>query len=131
MSLFKKSQVEHQRFSGPWAYGGSPPGGLAEPGMGGRRVRRGFSCRGLGSGLFQVADSHQVVNRHRPSQHPGDSLPSAVPHLAHQSDRFQPAEDLLQAFANPLAHRVTGMARGTTINGAAAATFGILAPPGE
>ena len=68
--------------------------------------------------LHQIADSHQVVDRHREGEHPAHPGQLFVPALAHQAHRFYPAEDLLHPLALPLAHRVAHMT-GASIDDAA------------
>src|SRR3990172_513159 len=69
-------------------------------------------------GSRQIADSDQVVGRHREGEHPADPVYPFVPGLAHQAHRLEPAEDLLDPLARPLAHGVARVAGGASISGA-------------
>src|SRR2546422_8959883 len=66
--------------------------------------------------LGQIADADQVVDRQPEDEHPADPRPAAVAHLAQQPDGLEPAEDLFDALAFPLAHPVAGGARGAPID---------------
>src|SRR6266566_6379636 len=68
----------------------------------------------------QIADSHQVVNRRGPGEHPGHALSASMTNLAHQTHRFHPTKDLFHSLALALAEGVTRMPRGALIDGAAA-----------
>src|SRR5262245_24644316 len=75
-------------------------------------VSRAGSC-GL---LRQLADPDEVVDRRGEGVHPIDPGRPTMPELPHQADRLEPAEDLLDELAFPLAHQVAGMARGAAID---------------
>src|SRR5712691_9453029 len=66
--------------------------------------------------LGQVADADQVIDRQPEDEHPAYPCPAAVAHLAQQADRLEPAEDLFDSLAFPLAHPVAGVARGALID---------------
>src|SRR5436309_6592054 len=66
------------------------------------------SSRGLG----QVADADQVVHRQAEDEHPAHATSPAVAGLAQEPDGFEPAKDLFDALAGPLAHLVAGVAAG-------------------
>src|SRR6476620_199849 len=68
----------------------------------------------------QIADSHQVVNRRGPGEHPGHALATSVTNFTHQTHGFHPAKDLFHPLALALADRVTRVPRGALIDGAAA-----------
>src|SRR5262249_17136088 len=59
----------------------------------------GWSCCLSG----QISQSDQVVDRQAEDEHPTYSRPASWPRLAEQADRFQPAKNLLNAFAVLLA----------------------------
>src|SRR5215510_14360540 len=63
-------------------------------------------------GLGQVADADQVVRRQAEDEHPADPGAAPVARLAQQPHGLEPAEDLFDALAGPLAHLVAGVARG-------------------
>src|SRR5690349_22904519 len=63
----------------------------------------------------QVPDADQVVRRQAEEEHPAHAGPATMARLSQQSDRLEPAEDLLDALAFPLAHAVAGVARGASI----------------
>ena len=54
----------------------------------------------------QVADPHQIVNGRHKREHPPDSALAPMSRLAQQRHGLDPAEDLLDALAFPLADRV-------------------------
>jgi len=58
----------------------------------------------------------QVVRGGREDEDPIHPSNAAVPQLAEQADRFHPPEHLFDPFADPLTHRVTGMAFRAAIN---------------
>src|SRR5581483_4788743 len=74
----------------------------------------------------QVSQAHQIVGRAGQGEDPVHFADTAMPNLAHQGNRLQPAEALFDPFPLPLAKGVTSMPRGATINRAAAATFVVL-----
>src|SRR5262245_26600286 len=59
----------------------------------------------------EISQPDQVVDRQPEDEHPPDSRPAAVPCLAQQADRFQPPENLLNAFALLLTDVVAGVPR--------------------
>ena len=59
----------------------------------------------------QVSDSDQVVSRSRELEDPTHQLQASVPRLTQQPDSLQPAEDLFDSFAFPLADLVTRVPR--------------------
>src|SRR5215472_15094566 len=67
-------------------------------------------------GLGQVADADQVVRRQAEDEHPTDPGAAPVARLAQQPHGLEPAEDLFDALAGPLAHLVAGVARGARID---------------
>src|SRR6267143_5695813 len=69
---------------------------VAVSGAGGRRWFL-DSSRGLG----QIPDADQVIDRQAEDEHPVHPCPAAVPCLAQQPDRLEPAEDLFDALALP------------------------------
>jgi hypothetical protein len=74
----------------------------------------------------EVSQADQIVNSTGEGEHPIHFLSSAMAHLAHQRDGFQPAKALLDALAFPLAGAVALMSRRTRVDGAAAAPLLIL-----
>src|SRR5262249_10275212 len=66
-------------------------------------------------GLCQVPDTDQVVDGQAEDEHPAHAAWPAVSSLAQEPDRFEPAQDLLDALAFPLAHSVAVVARGAPI----------------
>ena len=77
------------------------------------RVRAHFSPDSCGTNWagHQIPHPHQVVRRRREREHPSHLLNPAMPHLAHQRDRLQPAEALFDPLPLLLADRVSGMPR--------------------
>src|SRR4249920_1213717 len=73
---------------------------MREPSQG--PVLRHPSCRSS----QQIADSHQVVNRRGPGEHPGHALSASVTNFTHQTHRFHPAKDLFHPLALALAEGV-------------------------
>src|SRR5512132_4664390 len=67
-------------------------------------------------GRRQIADTDQVVRRQAEEEHPAHSTSTAVSSLAQEPDGFQPADDLFDALAFPLAHLVAGVACGAPID---------------
>src|SRR5215510_6520253 len=65
----------------------------------------------------EVPQSHQIVDRHGEGKHPADAVAAAMLRLAQQADRLKPAEHFLDPLAEPLAHRVAGVARGARVKG--------------
>ena len=65
----------------------------------------------------QVSHSDQVVSRYRQGKVPINLLNTSVTGLAEQANRFEPAEDLFNSFAELLTCRVAGVPGGSTVNG--------------
>src|SRR5580765_1671486 len=91
-----------------------------------RRVRaagwaRGSEASWRRSRPRQVPDSHQVVHGQGEGEHPPDPAHASMAHLATQSHRLGPAEDLFPPLALLLTDDVAGMARRARINGTAPA----------
>src|SRR5437773_481305 len=64
----------------------------------------------------EVTDAHQVVGGEGQRKHPVHAPGAAVPRLAHEPHRLQPAEDLLDALPAALAHGVARMAGGPAVD---------------
>src|SRR6478609_4565508 len=64
----------------------------------------------------QIAQSHQVVNRRGPGEHPGHALATSVTNFTHQTHGFYPAKDLFHSLALALAKGVTRVPRGALID---------------
>src|SRR6266436_5124882 len=73
----------------------------------------------------QITDSDQVIGGERKREHPVDQGRPSMPRLPHHADCLQPPEDLLHPLALPLAHLISGMACGATID-RAPTTRGVL-----
>src|SRR6266496_2523748 len=67
-------------------------------------------------GFGQVADADQVVRCQAEDEHPAHSTSAAVEGLAQEPDGLEPAEDLFDTLAGPLAHLVAGVTRGARID---------------
>src|SRR6202162_5727279 len=102
------------RCGGGLGYSPSLPDLIREPSQ--RPVSWHHSC----CSSQQIADSHQVVNRRGPGEHPGHALSASVTNFTHQTHRFHPTKDLFHSLALALADCVTPMPRGALIDGAAA-----------
>src|SRR5919198_1777264 len=59
--------------------------------------------------LDRPAQADQFIPRDGKAKHPADPPQPAVPGLAHQTDRLQPAEDLFYPLASSLAHLVAAV----------------------
>src|SRR5215467_15257937 len=81
------------------------------------RERRAARSCGLGQ---HIANADQVVDRGGEGEQPADAPDAPVPRLAEQRDGLQPAEDLFDAFAHPLAYGVARMPGGALIDRTAA-----------
>src|SRR5437899_8317612 len=66
--------------------------------------------------LREIANADQIVDREAEDEHPAHASRAPVPSLSQQTDRFQPAKDLLDALAFLLAHQIAGMPRGARID---------------
>src|SRR5208282_6259389 len=64
----------------------------------------------------QIAHPDQVVSGQCEAKHPADPRRSAMACLAQPGDRFEPAEDLLDAFTLLLANQIAGMTSGPLID---------------
>src|SRR6266536_5694063 len=64
----------------------------------------------------QISDSDEVIGGERKREHPVDQSCPSMSRLPHHADRLQPTEDLLHPLALPLAHLISGMACGATID---------------
>src|SRR6266851_10099188 len=64
----------------------------------------------------EVAEADQVVDRQAEDEHPVHASPAAMARLAQQADGLEPAEDLFDALAFPLADSVPGVAGGALID---------------
>jgi hypothetical protein len=71
-------------------------------------------------GGHQISHGHQVVGGAREGKHPIHFQLPAMPHLAQQRDRLQPAETFVDALPFLLAAAVARALRGAPVNGAAA-----------
>src|SRR5215472_15817797 len=74
----------------------------------------------------KVAHAHQIVDRAGESEDPVNLANSAVPQLAHQRDRLQPAETFFDSLPLYLADGVARVPRRASINRASARPFVIL-----
>jgi len=63
----------------------------------------------------EPAQPDQVVDGQPKGKHPPDPGEAAMARLAQQADHLEPAEDLLDPLAMPLARLVAGMPRGAAI----------------
>src|SRR5262249_23939421 len=86
----------------PTRIAAAPPTPTATPG----------SC-GL---LREISQADQVVDRQAEDEHPPDSRPAAMPRLAQQADRFQPAKDFLNALALLLADYIAHVPCGALVD---------------
>ncbi len=77
------------------------------------------ACSGIRHRL-QIAHPNQVVDGRRKLKHPVHSPLTSDPHLAHQPDRLQPAEDLFHPFSLALTDPIPGMPRRSSVEGASA-----------
>ena len=77
-------------------------------------------CRNRGG--HQVSHTNQVVGRAREGKDPIYFQRSAMPHLAQQCNRLQPAKALFDALPFLLADVVARVLRGAPINRAAASS---------
>src|SRR6202022_103070 len=64
----------------------------------------------------QVAHPDQVVGGQCKAKHPADPRRSAMARLAQPGDRFEPVEDLLDAFTLLLTYQIAGMTSSPLIN---------------
>jgi hypothetical protein len=69
------------------------------------------------SGRKQLGDAHKIVGGSRQGELPADPRGAAMACLAQAAYGFHPAKSFLDTFADALADRVTGMARGAAIDG--------------
>src|SRR4030042_4361434 len=67
----------------------------------------------------KIIDTDQIVDGGGKGEHPASALESLMSGLAHETDCLEPAENLFNNVALPLAGFISLMARGSTINGAA------------
>src|SRR4030042_4131601 len=67
----------------------------------------------------KIIDTDQSVDGRGKGEHPASALEALMSGLAHETDCLEPAENLFNKFALPLADFISLMARGSTINGAA------------
>src|SRR5215475_16085938 len=67
----------------------------------------------------QIADTDEVVRGQREGEHPVHAPYPAMPRLAHQPHRLEPAEDLFHPLAPLLTDRVPRVPGGAAIDGAA------------
>ena len=82
---------------------------------------RSLSCR-----KEQVPHAHEVIGSRREGENPSDFKQPAQSGLAQHPHGFQPAEHLFDSLPLALADRVSGMARGASINRASTAALHIL-----
>src|SRR5207237_6415605 len=75
-----------------------------------------LTADGSGSGQRQIAHPDQVVGGQCEGEHPTDPRHSAMARLAQAGNRFEPAEDLLDAFPFALADQIAGMTSGALID---------------
>ena len=68
----------------------------------------------------QIAHAYQIVSGAGEGEQPMHFAHSAMPHLPHQGDRFQPAEAFFDPLPLSLAHGIARMPRGAAIERAAA-----------
>src|SRR5262245_10251391 len=66
--------------------------------------------------LHQVSHPDQVIGGQAEGKHPTDAVHSTMSRLAQHPYRFQPAENLLEALAFPLANYISGMPRRATVD---------------
>src|SRR6266516_6489765 len=74
----------------------------------------------------QVAHAHQIVGGAGEGENPIYFAHSAMANFPHQRNRFQPAEAFFDPLALSLAHHVTCVSRGATIDCTAATSFVVL-----
>src|SRR5438094_10477179 len=79
-------------------------------------AQRGGARRASHGLLREIANADQIVDREAEDEHPAHANRAPVPSLSQQTDRFQPAKDLLDALAFLLAHQIAGMPRGARID---------------
>src|SRR5438046_10010372 len=79
-------------------------------------AQRGGARRASHGLLREIANADQIVDREAEDEHPAHASRAPVPSLSQQTDRFQPAKDLLDALAFLLAHQIAGMPRGGRID---------------
>src|SRR5207249_11975567 len=68
----------------------------------------------------EITEANEVIGSEGQGEHPVHAAGPAMPRLTHQSDRLEPAEDLLHALAPLLADRVARMPSGATVDRAGA-----------
>ena len=93
-----------------------------------------FSRRGTHFGLdlhrkncgCEVAHAHQIVGGAGEGEDPIHLADATVPQLAHQRNRLQPPEALLDSLPLSLAQGITRVPRGAFIDGATATSFMVL-----
>src|SRR5512138_731714 len=64
----------------------------------------------------QGAYPNEVVHGQPEDKHPADACDAAMAHFAQQADLLEPAENLFDALALPLAHPIAVVARGAAID---------------
>src|SRR5213596_715909 len=79
-------------------------------------AQRGGARRASHGLLREIANADQIVDREAEDEHPAHASRAPVPSLSQQTDRFQPAKDLIDALAFLLAHQIAGMPRGARID---------------
>src|SRR6188474_456404 len=70
----------------------------------------------------ELRQPHQIVGGSREGEGPADAVAASEPGLSLPADRLDPAERLLDALPDALAHRVATVSRRAAINGRTAAT---------
>src|SRR5215831_1603918 len=106
ISRLRKNSV-NSASSGPVAQGFRNP-------QGSRRL----VWRGTGSCWLarEIAHPDEVVDGQPEGKHPADARYAAMAGFAQQADLFEPAEDLFNALAFPLAHQIADVARRAAID---------------
>src|SRR5713226_552237 len=74
----------------------------------------------------QIPHAHQIVGRAGESKYPIHPAHAALPQLAHQRNRFQPAETFFDPLPLSLADGITLVPRRSSIDRAAAASLVVL-----
>src|SRR5947209_3737751 len=77
-------------------------------------------------GGLQIPHPNQIVGGGRKSEDPSDTPHAAVLSFPLARDGLQPSEKLFHELALPLTDFVAGVLCGTSINGTAAGTVGVL-----
>src|SRR5712692_1347470 len=90
-------------------------GALPQPGSDSVDTSRPSGAR---RGHDQGAQADQIVGRRGEGEHPAHGRSPAMPELAPEPDHLAPAKDFLHPFTFPLTHRVAGVPRRPSVDGA-------------